>query len=79
MMIVFFEINHLHSLGYRAMITKKYIYINSSFKGLSEPQFSTVITDVIKREFPICDVAGEQIGKPLDFTKGNSHLSNLYF
>ena len=33
-----------------------------------------VITDVFKRELPICDVAGGQFGKPLDLKKGNSHL-----
>ena len=74
MKIVFFEINHLHSFRYREMITIEKIYRKSSFKGLSEPQYSTVMTNVFKREFSICDKAGGQIGKPPGFTKGNSHL-----
>ena len=70
MKIVFFEINHLHSLGYRETITKEKEYLKSGFKGLSELQYSTVIRDVYKRKLPICDVAGGQIGKPWILQKG---------
>ena len=71
---VFFETIQIHSLGYRQIITKENKYLKSMFKGPSVSQYSTVITDILKREFPICDIAGGQFGKPLDFTKGNSHL-----
>ena len=43
------------------------------------PQYSTAVIDVLKKEFPIWDVAGGQFGKPLFSTKGNSHLQNVYF
>ena len=43
------------------------------------PQYSTAIRDVLKKEFPISDVAGGQLGKPLFSTKGNSHIQNVYF
>ena len=36
-------------------------------------------TDVWGREFTICDVPGEQFGKPPIFPKGNSLLSNPYY
>ena len=58
MKIVFSEINHLRSLGYREMITIEQNNLKSPFNGRSGPQYPTCITDVFKREFPVCDVAG---------------------
>ena len=46
----------------------------NSLRGSAELQPSVTITDFLEREFPICDVAGGQFGKPLIFTKGNPHL-----
>ena len=54
--------------------SQKKKYIKIIFKGSAELQHSVIITDVLEREFPICDVAGGQFGKPLIFTKGNPHL-----
>ena len=31
-----------------------------------------------EEEFPFCDIARGQFGKPPEFTKGNPHLENLY-
>ena len=74
MKIVLYEINQIYSLRYRQIVTKEKTYIKSNFKGPSESQYSTVITDVLNREFPICDVPGGRFGKPLIFTKGNPPL-----
>ena len=41
--------------------------LKSILKGPFEPKYSTVITDVLMREFPICDIAGGQFGKSLFF------------
>ena len=49
-------------------------YLKGILKGPFESHYSTVITDVFMREFPICDVAGGQFGKSLFFRKGNPHL-----
>ena len=43
-------------------------------KPQSGLQYSTTITDVLEREFLICDVPGGQFGNPPEFTKGNPHL-----
>ena len=48
--------------------------LKNILKGLNELQHSAIITDVLKRKFPICDVAGVQFGKPSIFTKGNPYL-----
>ena len=48
-------------------------------KAQSGTQYSTAITDVLEREFPICEVAGGQFGKPPEFTKGNPRFLNLYY
>ena len=72
--IIFFEtlINYtLYGIG---KCLKKKENLKNIFKGLSKLQHSAVITDVLKREFPICDVAGGQFGKPSVLTKGNPHL-----
>ena len=45
-------------------------YLKSILKGPFESHYSTVITDVFIREFPICDVAGGQFGKSLFLGKG---------
>ena len=59
------------------MITKDKIY-KKYFKGsiwvVSELEHLATIIDVLRREFPICDVAGGQFGKPFIFTKGNPQL-----
>ena len=44
---------------------------------LSELEHSATKTDVLKREFPICDVAGGQIGKPSIFFKRESPTLEL--
>ena len=74
MTLVFFETNQIHSLGFRQTITKEKLSELYFLKGLSGPQYSTVITDVLKMEFPICDVGRGQFGKPPVFSKGNPHL-----
>ena len=56
------------------MITQETKYQRTILKGLSDPHYSAVKTDVLEREFPICDVAEGQFGKPLSFTKGDPHL-----
>ena len=61
MTIVFFEINQLHSLGYRQMITKEKIYEEISLRvqlSYNNQHNTIIITDVLEREFPICDIAG---------------------
>ena len=57
MKIVFFEINQIYFLGYGQMTTQEK-KLKSILKGPFEPQHSTVITDVLTREFPICDETG---------------------
>ena len=61
------------------MITKEKNKWKNIFKGSAKLQHLVVITEVLEREFPICDVAGGQFGKPLIFTKGNPHLSGIPF
>ena len=46
------------------MITKEKDIQKYISKGPFEPQYSIIITDVLEREFPICDVAGGQFGNP---------------
>ena len=52
------------------MITQEKIPKNC-LKAPFEQQY---FTDVLMREFPICDVAGGQFGKSLFFIKGNPYL-----
>ena len=56
------------------MITQENKNLKCILKGPFEPQYSTLITDVLMRGFPICDIAGGQFEKSLFFTKGNPHL-----
>ena len=74
MRIVSFEINRVHSIGFRQMITKYKNIIIYTSKGPFEPQYLAIITDVLEREFPSCDVSGGQVGNSLIFTKENPHL-----
>ena len=59
------------------MITQEQMfkkYLKGSIWVLSELEHAAIKTDVLKREFPICDVAGGQFGKPSIFSKGNPQL-----
>ena len=47
----------ISQVRYRQIITKEKIYEKIS-KGSAELQHSVTVTDVLEREFPICDVAG---------------------
>ena len=73
MNIVLFEINQIYSLGYKHNYdnTQKK-YLTSILKGPFESHYSTVITDVFIREFPICDVFGDNLGNPCFFRKRES-------
>ena len=73
MTIVCFEINQLQSSGDRQMIAKENISKNIFSWVPLRPQHLTLIIDLLKREFPICDVQGDILGKPLIFTKGIPH------
>ena len=48
----------------------KNTYLKSTLKGPFELQYSTVVTGVLMREFPICDIPGGQFGKSLFLQKG---------
>ena len=71
MIILLFEISQLYSSGYRQMIMKDRISKRNNCKSAAYTHYSRVITDVLKRKFLICDVAGGQFGKPPFCSKGN--------